>query len=239
MLDKQFGLPLLPDHYPNNNFAWGYYPPAKHYYMYMGGTSMATPLVAGCAALVRQYLREKRGISNPSAALVKAALIHSAEYINYRFAHPSSSPGADDEQGWGRINLKRVLNPGSSIQVHFVDESQGLMTGDKREYEVEIVDNSVPLRATLVYTDYPGEKLVNNLNLILYSPSGKYYLGNDFKQTGSSDSINNVEGVIVESPEIGIWKLGIIGSNVLQESQDYALIVSGAIALKHCQLFGS
>jgi serine protease AprX len=32
-----------------NNFAWGAYP-ANHAYFHMGGTSMATPLVAGCLA---------------------------------------------------------------------------------------------------------------------------------------------------------------------------------------------
>src|SRR3954464_14137672 len=44
-----------------------------------GGTSMATPLVAGCAAIVRQYLRtQAHPISKPSAALVKALLINAA-----------------------------------------------------------------------------------------------------------------------------------------------------------------
>jgi subtilisin family serine protease len=43
-------------------------------YCFMGGTSMATPLAAGCAALVRQHLVADRGFSQPSAALIKAAL---------------------------------------------------------------------------------------------------------------------------------------------------------------------
>src|SRR6185436_7671029 len=47
---------------PLNNFGWGSYPPAKNDYMYMGGTSMATPLVSGAAALARQYLRTTAGI---------------------------------------------------------------------------------------------------------------------------------------------------------------------------------
>ncbi len=35
--------------------------PTQHYYIYMGGTSMSTPLTAGAVALIRQYLREKKG----------------------------------------------------------------------------------------------------------------------------------------------------------------------------------
>ncbi len=220
-----------------NNFADGYYSPAKEYYMYMSGTSMATPLIAGSAALVRQYLREQRNIANPSAALVKATLIHSAQYMNYRYAHPSSAPWADNEQGWGRVNLCSVLNPASSTKVIFIDNSEGLATGDEHEYKVEIIDNTVLLRATLVYTDYPGEEkgieqLVNNLNLTLYPPNNKhrrYYQGNDFRNTGEIDNSNNVEGCIIKPPQVltGIWTIKVVGSDVPEAPQDYALVVSG------------
>ena len=222
---------------PDNHFAEGYYSPAKNYYMYMSGTSMATPLVSGCAALVRQYLREKRNIKNPSAALVKATLIHSAQYMNYRYAHPISAPWADDEQGWGRVNLGAVLNPVSPVKVVFIDNSEGLATGDGYEYKVEIADDTVPLRATLVYTDFPGEEgsieqLVNNLNLTLYPPSDKhrrYYQGNDFNNIGKIDNVNNVEGCIIEPAQVqtGVWTIKVVGSDVPEAPQDYALVVSG------------
>lgn len=222
-----------------NNFAEGYYSPAKYHYMYMSGTSMATPLVAGSAALVRQYLREKRNIQNPSAAIVKATLIHSAQYMNYRYAHPSSAPWADNEQGWGRVSLRSVLNPESPTQVIFIDisESKGLGTGDFHEYKVEITDATVPFRATLVYTDFPNEvgstkPLFNNLNLTLYPPNYKYrryYQGNDFENTGKIDNCNNVEGCIIEPDQVvtGIWTVKVVGSDVPEAPQDYALVVSG------------
>jgi serine protease AprX len=217
----------------SNNFAWGAYTPAKDHYMYMGGTSMATPLVAGCAALVRQYLREKHqpSIPDPSAALVKAILVHSAQYINYRHAHPSSAPWADNEQGWGRVDLQKVLNPTTPTQSIFIDEANGLITGKKHEHKIKITDALVPLKVTLVYTDYPGEDLINNLNLIVHSPSGKHYLGNDFEEAGNSDNINNVEGVVIKSPETGEWRIEIV-ADVQMGQQDYAVVISGGGALQ-------
>ncbi len=212
----------------NNNFAWAAFPPAKQDYMFMGGTSMATPLVAGAAVLVRQYLRTTAGHTNPSAALIKATIIHSAQYLNYRYAHPSSSRWADNEQGWGRVTLEKVLVPQLPTKVLFVDESSGLKTGEFREYSIQVQDSTVPLRVTLVYTDYPGEKLVNNLNLIVSNPGNTTFsLGNDFTKTGVPDALNNVEGVVVDTPATGLWKIRIVASEVQRDEQDFALVISG------------
>lgn len=46
-------------------------------FFFDGGTSMATPLVAGCVAVVRETL-VKNGMRDPSAALIKALLINGA-----------------------------------------------------------------------------------------------------------------------------------------------------------------
>lgn len=213
----------------SNNFAWGSFPPAKKDYMYMGGTSMATPLVSGCAAVLRQYLRQERGIENPSAALLKAALVHSARYLPYRFPAPASTPFADDEQGWGRVELASLLTPGDGIEVRFVDHGEAQAEGEMFETEIEVASAETPLRATLVYTDFPGEDLINNLNLFLFDPEGKHHLGNDFEGQGIPDGLNNVEGVVIANPTPGTWLLRVVASAVPVGPQDFALVVSAGV----------
>ncbi len=207
-------------------FGWGKFEQAPADYMFLGGTSMATPLVAGCAALVRQYLRQA-GWDNPSAALLKATLIHAAEYHPFNGAHPEARPFADNEQGWGRLALQAVLHPSPPVRVEFMDVQPGLQTGEHQQIRLQIADSSIPLRLTLVYTDFPGEDLINNLHLFARAPGGQFFVGNDFNSTGVPDSTNNVEGILVENPMVGEWRIQVVAGNVAVGPQDFALVISG------------
>ena len=187
---------------------------------------MATPLVAGCAALARQYLREMRAMATPSAALIKAIIIHSAHYV--RSATTSAGQLADNVQGWGRVDLGSVLNPPPPVHVLFIDQAQGLPTGEARQFRVQVAGPEAPLRVTLVYTDFAGADLVNNLNLFVNGPDGAFFAGNDFDGDGAPDGQNNVEGVLIPQPLAGEWTIVVVGSNVPQGPQDFALVVSAA-----------
>lgn len=60
---------------------WGAYP-KNHMYGFMGGTSMAAPYVAGCAAIVREWYRKSGKWNTPSAALLKSTLINGTQRIS-------------------------------------------------------------------------------------------------------------------------------------------------------------
>jgi serine protease AprX len=211
-----------------NNTAWAPFPLSRMYF-YMGGTSMATPLTAGAIGLVREYLRKKKRITRPSAALLKAALIAGAIRLA---GYASKGALVDQQQGYGRINLDNILAPAQPASAKFIEVRSGLQTGDLNRILIQIRSGNVPLRIVLAYSDYPGSALVNNLNLIVRAPDNRVYAGNQ-RADGSSlelDNKNNVEAVQVDQPPPGEWSLEVVGANVPQGPQPFALVVLGDIA---------
>jgi hypothetical protein len=202
-----------------NNFAWAPYPPNKKRYFHMGGTSMATPLTSGAVALLREFLRKKLGVAKPSAALVKALLVAGAERL------PGTAPArtlADNHQGFGRVNLDRSVRR-TLVTVH----GAGLKTGQQSAIAIKVPAGKKTLRIALCYTDYPGPKLVNNLNLIVTDPSGKRYVGNQSGSSGSGtltlDATNNTEVSEVPKAAAGTCTASVVASNVSKGPQDFAL----------------
>jgi serine protease AprX len=207
-----------------NNKAWHAFPPSQLYF-YMGGTSMATPLTAGAVVLLREYYRKKRKVKRPTAALLKATLVAGASWL------PGNSPAGavvDPNQGFGRVNLDAVLSPTAPASMRFAEIKPGLKTGDIQSIQIDVKSGDAPLRVTLAYSDFPGAALVNNLNLTVVAPDGTRTVGNQIAGGGMTfDKKNNVEVVHVAQPTPGAWKIEVVGSNVPQGPQDFALVYLG------------
>ncbi|MCD6387936.1 MAG: S8 family serine peptidase [Desulfobulbaceae bacterium] len=204
-----------------NNTAWSSFSPSRSYF-YMGGTSMATPLTAGGAALIREYLRKKQQISNPSAALIKSVMITGAHRLP---GYGAAGDVYDNDQGYGRVNLDAILAPSAPAKAEFQQVAPGLRTGEVYSTEIKVKSSDVPLRVVMTYSDYPGPALVNNLNLILTAPDGTRFVGNQAAGTLLNlDTKNNVEVADIVNPAPGTWLAEVVASNIPQGPQDFALV---------------
>jgi len=201
------------------------------WYLEYTGTSMATPNAAGAATLIREYLIEIAQRPSPQGALVKALLVLGAQDINSRDI-------PNNDEGWGRVNLKETLAPSQGRGIWVDDRSVLASSGTSKSYVFNVTYANSQLKAVLAWSDYRGSRfaskaLVNDLDLEVESPDGTIYLGNDFANGrsttgGTKDDINNLEVVLIDAAMKGIWTVRVKDAyHAGSGSQPFAIAVSG------------
>jgi serine protease AprX len=220
---------------PLRNF-WGPYS-SNGKYAYMGGTSMATPLVSGCAALIREYYVGDLQ-HNPSAALLKATIINSTHPLTGADAMADHNAIPNFHQGFGSVYMPWAIpNPGEpDLQLIFLDTWQDSShqfdrNGQRFRFQFACAGGA-RLRFCLAWTDLPARALQNNLDLFVqHLPSGTKWVGNtDLPQKlKATDPDNSVEVVRLDNPSAGNYLVQITASNLLQGPQDFALVITGKL----------
>jgi subtilisin family serine protease len=104
------------------------------------------------------------------------------------------TPRPNPVEGWGRVDLGRTLFPSEPLTTTFVDQSQGLQTGETDTYPFTVSHYDHSLRATLAWSDYPGSPaaaggLVNDLDLVVIAPGGSALHPTNASERGASENL--------------------------------------------------
>jgi hypothetical protein len=168
---------------------------------YSTGTSHAAPQIAGVAALFTQYWKNNNSGANPSPALIKAAILNTAQEMNGLITNTATIPNGNE--GWGRIFLKNMFNTG--VPMKYVNETTAFSNvGESVVYSGTVSDANKPFRVSLIWTDPPGTgnpALVNNLDLTVTVGANTYrgnvFSGGSSTTGGTNSTIDNVENVFL------------------------------------------
>jgi PKD repeat protein len=199
-------------------------------YAVFTGTSMAAPGVAGVTAQLVQAYRSLNNQQEAPGALLKAALMNTAEDLG--------NPGPDFRFGYGRVNALRAVRV--LEQRTYLKDS--LTTGQARTHTIAVPAGKKELRVMVYWHDYEGainstENLINDLNMQVALPGGTTYQPwvLDHRPTAAQlnanavrglDSLNNVEQVTVADPAAGTYTVTVRGAAVPQGPQTYYLVYS-------------
>lgn len=201
-------------------------------YVYNIGTSMATPLAAGCGAQIRQYLCSFLNQPNPSAPLVKAMLISGAislapgQYGTNAFQEiPFSSP--NNVEGWGLIKVGNSLSA-TNRRVRVIDRLS-ISKSTPFSTEIKIQNGGNPLSIALSWTDYPATLgssaiLLNDLDLALTCPDGKIIYPNSLTEP---DRKNTTETIKLTSANAGTYTLNVTAHSLPYPQTCAALVIAG------------
>lgn len=214
--------------------------PAEFGILSLQGTSMATPVVSGHAALVRQYFLEgwqgdgTKGSATGediSGPLLKAILINGAQ--------PLAGYGlnqVDNRQGFGRLSLldSLPLKGHNDLDSAFFDEDINQTSTNTYEFSIENDKNctgEAELSATIVWADPKGH--ISCLNCVLDDLDlfAVQTLSNGTKiehfpnGLNGPDQLNNVERIRIKASPGDQFVVTVTAKDLLDGEQTYSFAI--------------
>lgn len=192
------------------------------------GTSAAAPLIAGVVAQLYQAYKELNGGNEPESALIKAAILNTANDIE--------NTGPDFKSGWGSINALKAVR---------VIEDERYVAGsiahaENKSHPFSVPSNVAQVKIMTYWLDVEGnpaaaKSLVNDINMQVTDPSNTNFNPLVLDPTPDPanlnalavpgiDNLNNVEQVTIDNPAAGIYTVNLNGFTIPDGPQAYYVI---------------
>ncbi|MDE0660435.1 MAG: S8 family serine peptidase [Gammaproteobacteria bacterium] len=199
-------------------------------YRHLSGTSMASPAVAGVAALLMEAVPAHR----EQPALARARLMASAIKPDAWLEHAAGFP-LDNSLGPGTFNARFGLGKVSApASVLTRDQGDGWVSGsvtadfEDGEYayhDIVVPDGASRLDVVLTWDEPPADVVASTVlnDLDLWLDEGGDCTDEPCGEHSSLSRRDNVEWVIVRDPTPGTWRVKVAANRVYTEAPRAAL----------------
>jgi hypothetical protein len=197
-------------------------------YMSFGGTSGASPGIAGVSAQLYQAYQETNSGALPPSALIKATLLNTT--------NDAGNVGPDYKFGWGIVNGLRagmLIEEGRHL-TSVVSQS------NNNNHTIAVPVGTKQVRFMLYWMDPAAANgastaLINDLDLVVTDPSSASYLPwilnpapnattLNALATNGADHLNNMEQVVINNPAAGSYTINVSGFAVPMGPQNYFVV---------------
>jgi len=203
------------------------------------GTSMASPAVAGIAAILTEQWRRTFG-SSPTPEQLRAVIIAGADDLG--------NPGPDYTYGFGFVNAKTSADliiadaaQGKSIRNLSLSQGQsaelaiGVSAGQKVRVVLNWADPAIPFLPGR--PDIATKALVNDLDVKVITPTGAtvlpYVLNKDDFNANATTGVNtvdNTEMLEIPAATAGVYRVVVTGTSVTEGPQTAVLVTNAVVA---------
>ncbi|HHG84497.1 MAG TPA: peptidase S8, partial [Bacteroidetes bacterium] len=193
-----------------------------------GGTSAASPSVAGTTTQLFHAYKSLNSGQEPESYLIKACMLNTAEDLG--------NPGPDFQFGWGRVNALRAVRILETNQ--YIKDS--VNQSQTSSHNITVPANAAELRVMCYWLDPQGspsaaKALVNDLTLTVTAPNNTVYNCWKLDPTPTVaalsspavrgiDDLNTMEQVTLDNPVAGTYSIKVLGQAVPMGTQAFYIV---------------